>query len=99
MKKPNQRIGADIVKTDLVELHQSSSNKSATYALHFDTEDTNQFCDFTEKIRPTNNATPAHTAVSHEVHSKSPRATKNRGNDHKAIAILVTAIARRFSAP
>ena len=37
MKKPNQRIGADIVKTDLVELHQSSSNKSATYALHFDT--------------------------------------------------------------
>jgi len=51
MKKPNQRIGADIVKTDLVELHQSSSNKSATYALHFDTEDTNQFCDFTEKIQ------------------------------------------------
>ena len=51
MKKPNQRIGADIVKTDLVELHQSSSNKSATYALHFDTGDTNQFCDFTEKIQ------------------------------------------------
>ena len=37
MKKPNQRIGADVVKSDLVELHKSRSNKSATYALHFDT--------------------------------------------------------------
>ena len=42
MKKPNQRIGANVVKTDLVELYKSSSNKSVTYALHFDTEDTNQ---------------------------------------------------------
>ena len=50
MKKPNQRIGADVVKSDLVELHKSTSNKSATYALHFDTEETNQFCDFTENI-------------------------------------------------
>ena len=51
MKKPNQRIGADVVKSDLVELHKSTSNKSATYALHFDTEETNQFCDFTENIQ------------------------------------------------
>ena len=50
MKKPNQRIGADILKTELVDLYKSTSNKSATYALHFDTQDTNQFCDFTEKI-------------------------------------------------
>ena len=41
MKKPNQRIGADVVKSDLVELHKSTSNKSSTYALHFDTEETN----------------------------------------------------------
>ena len=51
MKKPNQRIGADIVQSDLVELHKSTSNKSATYALHFDTQETNQFCDFTENIQ------------------------------------------------
>ena len=51
MKKPNQRIGADVVKSDLVELHKSTSNKSATYALHFDTVETNQFCDFTENIQ------------------------------------------------
>ena len=51
MKKPNQRIGADVVQSDLVELHKSTSNKSATYALHFDTEETNQFCDFTENIQ------------------------------------------------
>ena len=51
MKKPNQRIGADVVKSDLVELHKSTSNKSATYALHFDTQETNQFCDFTENIQ------------------------------------------------
>ena len=51
MKKPNQRVGADIVKSDLVELHKSTSNKSATYALHFDTQETNQFCDFTENIQ------------------------------------------------
>ena len=51
MKKPNQRIGADVVKSDLVELHKSTSNKSATYALHFDTEETNQFCDFTENVQ------------------------------------------------
>ena len=51
MKKPNQRVGADVVKTDLGELHKSSSNKSVTYALHFDTQETNQFCDFTEKIQ------------------------------------------------
>ena len=51
MKKPNQRIGADVVKSDLVELHKSTSNKSATYALHFDTKETNQFCDFTENIQ------------------------------------------------
>ena len=51
MKKPNQRIGADVLKTELVVLYKSSSNKSATYALHFDTQETNQFCDFTEKIQ------------------------------------------------
>ena len=51
MKKPNQRIGADVVESDLVELHKSTSNKSATYALHFYTEESNQFCDFTENIQ------------------------------------------------
>ena len=34
MKKPNQRIGADVLKTELVDLYKSTSNKSATYALH-----------------------------------------------------------------
>tara|TARA_Y100001970_G_C14248115_1_gene869738 strand:- start:2229 stop:2753 length:525 start_codon:yes stop_codon:yes gene_type:complete len=50
MKKPYQKVGAHVVKTDLVVLHKSSTNHSATYALHFDTEETNQFCDFTQKI-------------------------------------------------
>ena len=37
MKKPNQRIGADVLKTELVDLYKSTSNKSSTFALHFDT--------------------------------------------------------------
>ena len=51
MKKPNQIICANVLKTELVDLYKSTSNKSATYAFHFDTQDTNQFCDFTEKIQ------------------------------------------------
>ena len=53
MKKPNQRIGADVVKSNLVELHKSTSNKSATYALHFDTEETNQSVSYTHLTLPT----------------------------------------------
>lgn len=51
MKNPNQRIGADVLKTEIVDMYKSISNKSATYAMHFETEETNQFCDFTEKIQ------------------------------------------------
>ena len=64
MIKPNQRTGADILKTELVDLYKSTSNKSATYALHFDTQDTNQFCDFTEKIQSLiSNSNVAHGSV------------------------------------
>jgi secondary thiamine-phosphate synthase enzyme len=64
MKKPNQRIGADVLKTELVDLYKSTSNQSATYALHFDTQDTNQFCDFTEKIQLlVSNSNVAHGSV------------------------------------
>ena len=51
MKNNNQRLGAQTLEFEKVELFKSESNKSSTLALHFDTEETNQFCDFTEKIQ------------------------------------------------
>ena len=50
MKNNRQRIGAQELDFELVDLYKSESNKSATLALHFDTEETNQFCDFTEAV-------------------------------------------------
>ena len=50
MKNNKQRIGAQELDFELVNLYKSESNKSSTSALHFDTEDTNQFCDFTEAV-------------------------------------------------
>ena len=50
MKNNEQRIGAQELDFELVDLYKSESNKSATLALHFDTEETNQFCDFTEAV-------------------------------------------------
>ena len=49
-KNKNQRLGAQTLKFEQVELFKSESNKSSTMALHFDTEETNQFCDFTEAV-------------------------------------------------
>ena len=50
MKNNNQRLGAQILDFEQVELFKSESNKSSTTALHFDTKETNQFCDFTEAV-------------------------------------------------
>ena len=50
MKNNKQRIGAEELDFEVVDLYKSESNKSATSVLHFDTEDTNQFCDFTEAV-------------------------------------------------
>ena len=50
MKKNKQRTGAKELNFELVDLYKSESNKSSTSALHFDTEETNQFCDFTEAV-------------------------------------------------
>ena len=50
MKNNKQRIGAQELDFELVDLYKSESNKSATLALPFDTEETNQFCDFTEAV-------------------------------------------------
>ena len=50
MKNDNQRLGAKVLKFEKVELFKSVNNNSATLALHFDTEETNQFCDFTEAV-------------------------------------------------
>jgi len=50
MKNDNQRLGAKVLKFEKVELFNSVNNNSATLALHFDTEETNQFCDFTEAV-------------------------------------------------
>ena len=50
MKKEIHREGSSKLKAELVEMHKSDLNSSATYALHFTTEDTNQFCDFTDNI-------------------------------------------------
>ena len=50
MKNNKQRTGAKELNFELVDLYKSESNKSSTSALHFDTEETNQFCDFTEAV-------------------------------------------------
>ena len=50
MKENKQRTGAQQLDFKLVDLYKSESNKSSTLALHFDTEETNQFCDFTEAV-------------------------------------------------
>ena len=50
MKNNKQKIGAQELDFELVTLYKSKTNKSATTALHFDTEETNQFCDFTEAV-------------------------------------------------
>ena len=50
MDKPIQRNGASNVKSDVVDLYKSKTNNSSTHAFHFDTEEINQFCDFTDKI-------------------------------------------------
>ena len=50
MKNNKQRIGAQELDFELVTLYKSKTNKSSTTALHFDTEETNQFCDFTEAV-------------------------------------------------
>ena len=50
MDKPIQRNGASSVKSDVVDLYKSETNNSSTHAFHFDTEEINQFCDFTDKI-------------------------------------------------
>ena len=50
MKKETHREGTSKLQSELVEIHKSELNDSATYALHFKTEDTNQFCDFTDEI-------------------------------------------------
>jgi len=50
MENNKQRLGAQSLDFEQVELFKSQNNKSQTTALHFDTEDTNQFCDFTEAV-------------------------------------------------
>lgn len=50
MKNNNNRIGAQELEFELVELYKSENNKTATLALHFNTKEINQFCDFTEAI-------------------------------------------------
>tara|TARA_Y100000748_G_scaffold285859_1_gene268693 strand:+ start:374 stop:898 length:525 start_codon:yes stop_codon:yes gene_type:complete len=50
MENNKQRLGAQTLDFEQVELFKSQNNKSETIALHFDTEDTNQFCDFTEPV-------------------------------------------------
>ena len=50
MNNNKQRTGAQELNLELVDLYKSESNKSSTSALHFDTEETNQFCDFTEAV-------------------------------------------------
>ena len=50
MDKPIHRNGASTVESDVVELYKSETNNSSTHAFHFDTEEINQFCDFTDKI-------------------------------------------------
>ena len=50
MENKNQRLGAQTLNFEQVDLFKSESNKSATIALHFDTEEINQFCDFTDAV-------------------------------------------------
>ena len=50
MKNNKQRTGAQELNFELDDLYKSERNKSSTSALHFDTEETNQFCDFTEAV-------------------------------------------------
>ena len=50
MENNKQRLGAQTLDFEQVELFKSQNNKSETIALHFDTEDTTQFCDFTEAV-------------------------------------------------
>jgi len=50
MENNKQRLGAQTLDFEQVELFKSQNNKSETIALHFDTEDMNQFCDFTEAV-------------------------------------------------
>ena len=50
MKKETHREGSFKLKSELVEMHKPGLKGSATYALHFTTEETNQFCDFTDDI-------------------------------------------------
>ena len=50
MKKETDRKDLSKLQTELVEIYKSELQGSATYALHFNTEDTNQFCDFTDEI-------------------------------------------------
>lgn len=50
MENNKQRLGAQTLNFEQVDLFKSQNNKSETIALHFDTEDTNQFCDFTEAV-------------------------------------------------
>ena len=50
MEKHKKRTGTSQVTTEIVDLFKSENNNSSTHAFHFNTEDINQFCDFTEKI-------------------------------------------------
>jgi secondary thiamine-phosphate synthase enzyme len=50
MKKPTKRNGTSQVSSKLVDLYKSDNNASSTHAFHFDTNEINQFCDFTDKI-------------------------------------------------
>lgn len=50
MKDNKNRIGASELDFESVNLFKSETNQSTTLALHFDTEEINQFCDFTNAI-------------------------------------------------
>ena len=50
MEKNTKRNGTSQLGTEVVHLFKSENNNSSTHAFHFDTEDINQFCDFTENI-------------------------------------------------
>ena len=50
MEKHKKRTGTSQVTTEIVDLFKSENNNSSTHAFHFNTDDINQFCDFTEKI-------------------------------------------------
>ena len=50
MKDNKNRVGATELDFESVNLFKSETNQSTTLALHFDTEEINQFCDFTNAI-------------------------------------------------